>query len=310
MNVIIRSSRSLSARSSTSITSFAFAQFSSAPEKEADDASAPRVLVTPLGNGIVNVELNRGSKYNALDMRMFEELSQAAVDLKKDKSIRAVILSGSGKAFCTGLDVKSIAAAPLKNTDKLLQRPSHTEITNLAQDVGYLWRTLPVPVIASIHGMCYGGGMQIVLGADFRFATPTAKLSIMEAKWGLIPDMSGTITLRELVRMDVAKELSMTGRIFDAVEGEKLGLITRTAEDPFEESMKLAIEIVNRSPDAVAATKKLFQNTWMATEAEALVIETDLQNTLLPSWNQLAASAKNFGVTKVPYLNRKEREGN
>lgn len=134
--------------------------------------------------------------------------------------------------------------------NRLLERPSgygdDDSYGNLAQDTAYLWRELPVPVIAALHGMCFGGGMQIALGADFRFATPDCKLSIMETKWGIIPDMSASITLRELVPIDVAKELTMTARVISGVEAAQLGLVTRCAEDPIEEANKLAKEIVNR----------------------------------------------------------------
>jgi len=172
---------------------------------------------------IVKVELSRPSKLNSLDMAMFEAIAATASKLQNDRSIRAVILCGEGRAFCTGLDVKSIVTSnwPPNNVSRLLQRPSGYDMSeellessessneeeaadaiaavgNLAQDVAYLWRRLPVPVIAVLHGMCFGGGMQIALGADMRFSTKDCRLSIMEAKWGLIPDMSGSITLREL----------------------------------------------------------------------------------------------------------------
>ena len=172
---------------------------------DTSDSTSFRVETTIDSNGIARVCLNRPDKLNALDLRMFEAIAAEATKLKDNKSIRAVILSGKGRAFSTGLDVKAILKSnPKKTMDRLLERPLGCN-GNLAQDVGYLWRDLPVPVICVLHGMCFGGGMQIALGADFRFATPDCKLSIMEAKWGLIPDMSASVTLRELVRADVAK---------------------------------------------------------------------------------------------------------
>jgi len=282
------------------------------------------VEIKSLGDGIQNVVLSRPSKMNALDMSMFESIAAAAAQLRDDPSVRAIILSGEGRAFCTGLDVKSVANPlkeggggchnPLRNIERLLERPSGygrpypggtTSLGNLAQDVGYLWRDLPVPVIASLHGMCFGGGMQIALGADMRFATPDCRLSIMEAKWGLIPDMSASVTLRELVRIDVAKELTMTGRTITGEEAAELGLVTRCVEDPMEESIKVAKEIVARSPDSVAATKRLYQETWVAPEEHCLKEETIIQRQLLASYNQLAASGRNFGV-KIPYADRKD----
>ena len=190
------------------------------------NADSEQVVITEIESGIFHVELNRADKMNALDMKMFEQLSETAQKLKRNKSVRVVVLSGRGRAFCTGLDVKSMVSQ-LSASSKLLDKPAGTEYSNIAQDVAYLWRTLPVPVIASLHGMTFGGGLQIALGADFRFSTSDCKMSIMEAKWGIIPDMSAAVTLRELVRMDVAKELTMTGRIFPASEGYEYGLVTR-----------------------------------------------------------------------------------
>jgi enoyl-CoA hydratase/carnithine racemase len=199
---------------------------------------------------------------------------------------------------------------PKKQTERLLERPSGhgvegNEIGNLAQDVSYLWRELPVPVIAVLHGMCYGAGLQIALGADMRYATPDCKLSIMEGKWGLIPDMGAAVTLRELVRIDVAKELTMTGRIFSGQEAAELGLVTKVCEDPLQHAEDMAKKLVKRSPDTIACAKELYQNTWMASEKECLEVETKLQRKLLASWNQVAASGRAFGW-EVPYFNRKD----
>lgn len=166
-------------------------------------------------------------------------------------------------------------------------------------------RGLPVPVIACLHGTCFGGGLQIALGADLRFSTPDCRISVMEARWGLIPDMGASITLRELVRMDVAKELTMTGRIVSGLEAEKLGLVTRCADDPLEEAMKVAEEIIERSPDSVGAAKELFQSTWTADEGTCLKKETDLQTKLIATWNQVSASGRQFGV-KLPYFRRRD----
>ena len=169
-----------------------------------------RVETTMDEKGIAHVVLNRPDKLNGMDLPMFEAVAETASKLRQDRNIRAVILSGKGRAFCTGLDVKSVAKNPSSTMKRLLERPSgygakENEIGNLAQDVSYLWRELPVPVIAVLHGMCYGAGFQIALGADMRYATPDCKLSIMEGKWGLIPDMGASIFLRELTRIDIAK---------------------------------------------------------------------------------------------------------
>jgi len=298
------------------------------------------------------VQLNRPDKLNALDMKMFRAIADAARSLSKDESVRAIILSGKGKSFCAGLDVASIAspfddesslALPMTKVKELLKKQPRTSfkidepkdhgndhdhgnghdheeedaskermldlnvsaVGNLAQDIAYLWRDIPVPVIAVLNGMCYGGGLQLALGADIRYAAHDCKLSVMEAKWGLIPDMSASITLRELVRMDVAKELTFTGRIVDGAEAERLGLVTRCCEDPMEEAMKWAEMVVERSPDAIAGAKTLYQRTWVSSEQECLELETEIQQRLIMSWNQMAASTKNFSVN-VPYKKRQD----
>jgi enoyl-CoA hydratase/carnithine racemase len=150
------------------------------------------------------------------------------------------------------------------------------------------WLDLPVPVVAAVHGTCFGGGLQIALGADLRIAAPDARLSIMEAKWGLVPDMGITATLPRLLRADVARELTYTARVVSGEEAAAIGLVTRTAADPQAAALELAREIASRSPDAVRAAKRLYDHAWPAVE-DALVLETELQRTLLGSQNQMAA---------------------
>ncbi len=252
---------------------------------------------------IAFVAMIRETKLNALDMPMFEAIVKATKILKRNKKIRAMILSGDGPAFCSGLDVKSMFKNPVAAV-KLLVKPG-TKISNLAQDVSYLWRDIPVPVIAVTHGKCWGGGFQIALGADFRYSTPDCEFSIMEAKWGLIPDMGGTITLRELSRIDKVKELAMTARIFTGTEAEALGLVTHVYEDPMAKAVEFAEEIKLRSPDAVAATKQLFNKTWLSTIKQALNWETKLQRKLIGRYNQRAAIAKGTkGADTMPYKTR------
>ncbi|MCP5162547.1 MAG: crotonase/enoyl-CoA hydratase family protein [Hahellaceae bacterium] len=258
-------------------------------------------ITLEIKDSIAFVTLNRPEKLNALDMAMFEGITKTIKTLSKNKSIRAVILQGEGKAFCSGLDVKSIMSSPLAAA-KLLFKPGR-KISNLAQDVGYLWRSLPVPVIAVTHGKCWGGGFQIALGADFRYSTPDCEFSIMEMKWGLIPDMSGSITLRELVPIDVAKELTMTARIFNGTEAKAMGLVTQVADDPLNAAIQFAEQIKSRSPDAIAGAKQLFNNTWTADDKTALKWETRLQMKLIGRYNQRAAISNNSGKPK-PYKNR------
>jgi len=280
-------------------------------EKTTDlSVNVNRVETTIDKDGVARVVLNRPNKLNACDLKMFEAVAATAAKLREDRSLRAVIISGKGRAFCTGLDVKSVAKNPRQMIRRLLERPSGygakgNEIGNLAQDVSYLWRELPVPVIAILHGMCFGAGLQIALGADMRYATPDCQLSIMEGKWGLIPDMGASIALRELIRKDVAKELTMTGRIISGKEAANLGLVTSVHKDPTEYAERMTQTLVQRSPDAVASAKKLYDSCWGASEAECLELETELQEKLFISFNQMAASGRAFGID-VPYRNRKQ----
>jgi len=255
--------------------------------------NTPRIALE-IKDQIAFVTLNRADKLNALDMPMFEAIVKAIKQLKKNKDIRAVILSGDGAAFCSGLDVKSMFKNPLAAV-KLLVKPG-ARVSNLAQDVSYLWRGIPVPVIAVTHGKCWGGGFQIALGADFRYSTPDCEFSIMESRWGLIPDMGGTIALRELASIDIIKELAMTARIFKGDEAKQLGLVTHVFDDPMAEAIKFSEEIKKRSPDAIANTKLLFNKTWLSTIRQALNWETKLQKRLIGRYNQRAAISQ--GTTK------------
>lgn len=261
-----------------------------------------RVTVS-IENQIATVTLNRPEKYNGLDMPMFEGITAAAKRLRKDRTVRAVILRGEGKAFCSGLDVKTVTANPL-NFARLLIKPGR-KISNLAQDVGYLWRDVPAPVIAVTHGVCFGGGFQIALGADFRFSTSECEFSIMETKWGLIPDMSLTVTLSELTRIDVAKELTMTGRRFSGTEALELGLVSRVCDDPLAEALAFAEQLKERSPDAIAASKLLLNRAWQASDKAALDWETKLQKKVIGRYNQRVAVARNGEDKNKPYRDRR-----
>ncbi|MCJ8349173.1 crotonase/enoyl-CoA hydratase family protein [Moritella sp.] len=264
-------------------------------------AQQPRVTVEIIDE-VAIVTLNRGLKYNALDMDMFYALDSTASELADNKAIRAVIVRGDGKVFCAGLDVKSIIKNPL-NPGKLLKR-EEGELANLAQKVGYLWRQIPVPVIAVTHGVCFGGGLQIALGADFRYSTADCEFSVMEIKWGLIPDMSGMVTMRELTRIDIAKELTMTGRKFSGIEAEKYGLVTHVCDDPMAAAMTFVESIKTRSPDAIVAAKSLLNETWVASEQAVLVMETQTQKKVMGKWNQLVAVTRNFVKKSLPYRKR------
>src|SRR3954447_17817109 len=243
---------------------------------------------------VADVALTRPDKHNALDGPMFEGILGAADEVASTPGVRAVVLHGEGKSFCSGLDVASLATGPI-SLDDILEREDGRR-ANLAQRPCTDWIDLPMPVIAAIQGNCFGGGLQIALGADIRFAAPDARLSVMESKWGLVPDMGITSTLPRLVPIDVAKELTFTARILSGEEAAELGLVTHVADDPLAAARELAAEIAGRSPDAVRAAKKLYDTTWNAPVEDGLLLETELQTKLIGSPNQMAAVTA--GMTK------------
>ncbi len=254
-------------------------------------------------NGIADVRLNRPEKYNALSPEMFQAITNAGEQLADRKDVRVVVLSGNGRGFCAGLDMSSFQgmADRQKSGDQsedtsvaavLLEKKDFPE--NMAQRPAMVWKRLPMPVIAALHGVAFGGGCQIALGADIRFAAPDLKMSVMEIKWGLIPDMSITQTLRDLVPIDVAKELTFTGRILSGEDAKTIGLVTHVTEDPLQEAMKLAAEIASKSPDAIRFGKKLYEESWHADARTGLEMEAALQSTLIGSENQKEAVMANF----------------
>ena len=248
--------------------------------------------------GIADVRLNRPDKYNALSPEMFKAIIEAGERLAQARDVRVVVLSGNGRGFCAGLDMSGFqgmadsSSGERNLTGTLLSRDERPE--NHAQRPAYVWKRMPVPVIAAIHGVAYGGGCQIALGADIRFAAPDAKLSVMEIKWGLIPDMSITQTLRDILPMDVAKELTFSGRILSGEQAQALGLVTHVSEDPLAAAMTLAEEIAGKSPDAIRAGKQLFEESWHADERTGLAMESQLQVELIGSPNQVEAIKANF----------------
>jgi enoyl-CoA hydratase/carnithine racemase len=247
-----------------------------------------RVQVKIGATGVATVTMVRADKHNALDQPMFEGLTNAAAQLAGEKSVRAVVLHGEGKSFCSGLDIASFMSGQ-GGTGVLLDRDGD-RVANFAQRVAYDWSLVPAPVIAAIHGNCFGGGLQIALGTDIRIASPDAKLSIMEVRWGLVPDMGITQTLPRLVPIDVAKELTFSGRIVSGSEALALGLVTRNSDDPLSSALALAEEIAQKSPDAVRAAKRLYDETWVSDDAAAaLKRESELQTGLIGKPNQVAA---------------------
>lgn len=269
----------------------------SSGQPAAVQASAADRVRIEIADHVAVVTLTRGDKHNALDLPMFDGIIGAAERLRTESGVRAVVLHGEGPSFCSGLDIASIMASQENGPEALLD-PLRGESPNWFQRAAYDWMRVPAPVIAALHGNVLGGGLQIALGADLRIATPDARLSVMEVKWGLVPDMAITRTLPRLVRLDVAKALTYTGRIVSGAEGAELGLVTRVAEDPLVAARELAAEIAGRSPDAVRAAKRLYDEMWTSPAADSLALEAELQLGLLGSPNQLAAVTAGF--TKQP----------
>ncbi|MGI8511339.1 MAG: crotonase/enoyl-CoA hydratase family protein [Solirubrobacteraceae bacterium] len=254
-------------------------------------ATSERVRIAHADH-VADVRLVRADRHNALDWPMFAALDEALEELRSTRGLRAVVLSGEGPSFCSGLDFPSFMGGETEVPDLFAKRDG--DIANVAQRVTYDWQRLPVPVVAALHGHCIGGGCQLALGADIRIAAPGTRLSIKEIDYGLIPDMGITQTLPKLVGMDVAKELTFTGRTVEAEEAVALGLVTRVAEDPLAAASELAREIASKSPDAVRAAKRLLSETWDAPAAEALAHEERAQRALLGSPNQVAAVTAAF----------------
>ena len=252
-----------------------------------------------ISDGIADVRLVRADKMNALDAAMFDALVAATERLSREKSVRAVVLSGEGRAFCAGLDMGRFAAMKeqggngVAGGDKRDLSARTHGLANFPQQAVWGWRQLPVPVIAAIQGVAFGGGFQLALGADIRLLAPDARMSIMEIKWGLVPDMAGTPILASLVRDDILRELTYTGRIFSAQEALSYGLATRIADDPRAAAFELAREIAGKSPDAIRAAKRMLNNL-SVDPGPALLAESVEQQKLLGSPNQTEAVRANM----------------
>lgn len=241
-----------------------------------------------ISEGVADVRLARPDKMNALDPAMFTGIIAAIARLEKEPGLRAVVLSGEGRGFCAGLDMASMASAGT-GTDLMTRTQG---LANDFQAVAWGWRTLPVPVIAAIHGVAFGGGLQIASGADVRIAAPGTRLSVMEMKWGIVPDMAGYALWRSNVRDDVLRELAFTAREFDAAEAQAFGFVTRIAEDPHAEAMALARAIAGRNPHAIRAAKRLANLE--ADAGKTLLTESREQAALLRTPNQIEAVMANM----------------
>lgn len=260
--------------------------------------SEPKRVTVTVQGGVADVRLNRPDKINAIDPAMFAGLRAAAQQVGSDPAVRAVVLSGEGRGFCAGLDLTAIAGMDSdgsgdpgdegKRVRNLADRADGS-IANWAQEAAFLWTELPVPVIAAVHGVALGGGAQIALAADIRLMAPDARLSLLEIRWGLVPDMTGTAVLTRLVPLDVAKELTWTGRMVEGEEAVRLGLATRLSEDPRGDALALAADLAGRSPDAIRAAKRLLNQSGRVPLAQQLLDESIEMGRLIGSPNQAEA---------------------
>jgi enoyl-CoA hydratase/carnithine racemase len=268
-----------------------------------------RVTVN-IADGVADVRLNRPDKLNALDGDMFVALVDAGARLARDTAVRAVVLSGEGRAFSAGLDFSGFAAMADRDrgtadaggaapdtgarVDPGAVGRTDGRITHLAQQAAHCWSEVPAPVIAAIWGHCLGGGLQIALGADLRIVHPEAKLSVLEIRWGLSPDMTGTATLPRLVGPDVAKELAWTGRTITGDEAARLGIATRTSPTPLDDALALAAEIAGKSPHAIRGIKRLIDQSGAVPLAQQYADERQVIGSLIGGPNQVEAVAAYF----------------
>jgi enoyl-CoA hydratase/carnithine racemase len=248
-----------------------------------------------IDEGVAHVRLDRPDKKNALDAGMFEGLLSAARRLREDPSVRAVVLAGNGDSFSSGLDTSSLGEMasgdlnPDSDSVQAATRDLSPAGANRAQQLAWLWQELPAPVIAAVHGVAFGGGLHIALGADIRFIAPDARIAFVEISWGLVPDLSGTQALRRLVSLDVAKKLIFSGETISGEKAVALGLGTELSDRPLEDATALARVIAGRSPDAVRAAKQLLNNSGLVPLAEGLANEMAASSGLMGRPNQIEA---------------------
>ena len=264
-----------------------------------------RVTIS-IDGGVADVRLNRADKRNALDTAMFAAIAEAGESLKGNRSVRAVVLSGQGASFCAGLDFsafQAMAGGGDRDGDTSdIGRIGEGRITHLGQQACWVWQELEVPVVAAVHGHALGGGFQLALGADIRIVHPDTQMSVREIHWGLVPDMTGTMMLSQLVRADVAKELVLTARVFDGREAHQLGLVTKLSDNPYDDAMAMAREIAGRSPDAVRAGKALLNGLLNQGAAEQFAAERQHIGSLIGRPNQIEAVMSNFEKRPAKFI--------
>ncbi|MDH5345936.1 MAG: crotonase/enoyl-CoA hydratase family protein [Gammaproteobacteria bacterium] len=261
-----------------------------------------------IDNHVATVTLNRPEKKNAVDLKMFDAIAAAAAELAEDNSVRAVVLRGEGSDFCAGIDVSVFSADGIGAMAVDLLEPSRDSGANYFQHAATCWRDLPVPVIAVLHGAVFGAGLQIAMGADLRYASADARLSIMEIRWGLIPDMAISATLPATVAEDRVRELAYTGKVINAGEAAAIGLLTAVVDEPLATATALAHEIAGRSPDAIRAIKKLVSAAWRGRAAEMLRLEAELQAAVMAGDNQKEAARANL-EKRPPRFRDPDRDG-
>ena len=244
-----------------------------------------------ISDGIADVRLNREDKMNAINNDMFDTMIEVAAQLDADKSVRVAVVSGEGRAFCAGLDMSNFAAMLDPSAGETLEPLSKRThgITNRVQQASFAWRNMRVPVIAAVHGVALGGGFQIMLGSDIRYVHPETRLSILEVKWGLVPDLGGTAIMHSLAGDDIIRELTYTGRMFSGTEAKEYGFATHLSQDPIADALTLAAEIASKSPSAVQASKELYNTVAHGDAAEILQKESSLQDGIIGKPNQLEA---------------------
>lgn len=251
-------------------------------------------VTVEIENHVATVTLNRPEKHNAIDVAMFEALIDTGESLAKDRSLRVVVLQGAGDSFCAGIDISVFAGRGIGDASDNKMDARENSPANFFQSAVFVWRQIPVPVIAALHGNIFGGGIQIALGADIRYAAPESKISVMEIKWGIIPDMCISATLPNLMPADKAAELAWTGKVVSGQEASDLGLVTATKEDPKAAGQALARQIAGKSPDAVRAIKTLFYEAWENDAARLLRLEANLQTKVMALPNQMEAATANL----------------
>ena len=255
-----------------------------------------RVSIT-VAERIADVRLTRADKMNAIDPAMFEAIGAAIDSLSERSDVRCVVLSGEGRAFCAGLDMASMAAGGSGTS-----RDRNEQGSILPQHVTWGWRNLPMPVIAAVHGVAFGGGFQIMSGADIRIAAPAARFAIRESYWGLVPDMAGFPIWRGLVRDDVLRELVYTAREFDADEALRHGFVTRIADDPHAAAMALARTIAAKSPHAIRGAKRLCNMAHDADPRAMLQAETEEQMKVIGKPNMMEQVAANMAKREAVFV--------